>query len=174
MSRHGLARSFLKSGGEGYLLGLLEPSSGAVPEHERLHVIEVPTANTSGAAAGASSGGGGASIQFYRVWRPSAQPYTVTLGSPKKQSKMKGLKSFMSYQLTPSFSGIVVARRYKQFDWLLHRLEEKFTCVCIPPLPPKQVTGGLSFSTCLFFPLSSRTWPFFRKLYYCIYYPSYY
>lgn len=54
---------------------------------------------------------------------------------------MGGLKSFISYQLTPSFSNIEVSRRYKHFDWLHDRLTEKFNVIAIPPLPDKQVSG---------------------------------
>ena len=39
------------------------------------------------------------------------------------------------------FNNIQVSRRYKHFDWLHDRLEEKFTTLAIPPLPDKQVTG---------------------------------
>ena len=34
-----------------------------------------------------------------------------------------------------------MSRRYKHFDWLHERLEAKFPCMPIPPLPDKQVTG---------------------------------
>lgn len=54
---------------------------------------------------------------------------------------MGGLKSFIAYQLTPSFSGVEVSRRYKHFDWLHDRLCEKFNLIAIPPLPDKQVRG---------------------------------
>lgn len=54
---------------------------------------------------------------------------------------MGGLKSFIAYQLTPSFSGIEVSRRYKHFDWLHNRLTEKFNVIAIPPLPDKQISG---------------------------------
>ena len=80
------------------------------------------------------------------------------LSDPTKQSKLKGMKKFLAYQLTstiPSASGvplrsssssggggaIVVQRRYKHFDWLYDRLRERYPIVCIPPLPDKQVTG---------------------------------
>ena len=45
------------------------------------------------------------------------------------------------FAVTPSFSNIQVSRRYKHFDWLHERLINKFTTICIPPLPEKQVTG---------------------------------
>ncbi|KAI0228871.1 Sorting nexin-33 [Lamellibrachia satsuma] len=74
-------------------------------------------------------------------WQPAAEAYSCEIKSPKKESKYHGMKSFIAYQLTPTFSNIQVSRRYKHFDWLHDRLEEKFTTMAIPPLPDKQVTG---------------------------------
>ncbi|KAJ8945502.1 hypothetical protein NQ318_017945 [Aromia moschata] len=74
-------------------------------------------------------------------WEAISNPYTVQIASPKKASKMGGLKSFIAYQLTPSFSNVEVSRRYKHFDWLHSRLTTKFNIVAIPPLPDKQVSG---------------------------------
>ena len=46
------------------------------------------------------------------------------------------------FQLTPSFSNIMVYRRYKHFDWLRSRLVAKFgAIIVIPPLPSKTVLG---------------------------------
>lgn len=41
------------------------------------------------------------------------------------------------------FNNIAVERRYKHFDWLHERLEEKFSLIPIPPLPDKQISGKL-------------------------------
>ncbi|ELT97665.1 hypothetical protein CAPTEDRAFT_156173 [Capitella teleta] len=51
------------------------------------------------------------------------------------------MKSFIAYQLTPTFSNIQVSRRYKHFDWLHKQLVEKYSCVAVPPLPEKQISG---------------------------------
>ena len=52
------------------------------------------------------------------------------------------MKSYIQYPVTPTFSGIMVSRRYKHFDWLHERLSGKFGAViAIPPLPDKQMTG---------------------------------
>lgn len=75
------------------------------------------------------------------LWMENLNPYTVTVKSPKKESKLKGLKTFIAYQLTPSFAGVQVSRRYKHFDWLHERLTEKFGVIAIPPLPDKQISG---------------------------------
>ncbi|XP_072382007.1 sorting nexin lst-4-like [Diabrotica undecimpunctata] len=74
-------------------------------------------------------------------WEIMSNPYTVQIASPKKATKMGGLKSFIAYQLTPSFSNVEVSRRYKHFDWLHDRLTAKFNVIAIPPLPDKQVSG---------------------------------
>ncbi|XP_066146695.1 sorting nexin lst-4 [Euwallacea fornicatus] len=112
--------SAVRSGLEGYILGLTKD-----------------TANTASRR-----------WQIYREsddqlgrWENITNPYTVQIASPKKATKMGGLKSFIAYQLTPSFTGIEVSRRYKHFDWLHDRLLEKFNLIAIPPLPDKQVSG---------------------------------
>ncbi|KRZ14086.1 Sorting nexin lst-4 [Trichinella zimbabwensis] len=74
-------------------------------------------------------------------WLATGQAYTCQVASPQKASKLKGLKSFITYQLTPSFSGVQVCRRYKHFDWLHEQLMSKFSVLLIPPLPEKQVSG---------------------------------
>jgi sorting nexin-9/18/33 len=60
---------------------------------------------------------------------------------PKKESKLKGLKSFIAYSMTCSLTGIQVSRRYKHFDWLHEQLSNKYLLVALPPLPEKQVSG---------------------------------
>jgi len=78
----------------------------------------------------------------YFQWQMLNEPYSCTIGTPKKGSKFGGMKSYIAYQVTPSFSNIQVARRYKHFDWLHLRLTGKFgAIIAIPPLPEKQVTG---------------------------------
>lgn len=103
--------------GESYLLGTLNVE---VPDHDKVYIIQ---------------------DEDGYIWSPLSQPYSVTVASPKKESKFKGIKSFIAYQLTPSFNNIQVSRRYKHFDWLHERLQEKFTLIPIPPLPDKQISG---------------------------------
>lgn len=109
--------SFVKSGGESYILGNL---TVPVPEGSKVWVIDGHEGPT---------------------WKPNPEPYSCVVAQPKKESKLKGLKSFIAYQLTPSFNNIQVSRRYKHFDWLHERLEEKFSLIPIPPLPDKQISG---------------------------------
>nr|XP_042908900.1 sorting nexin lst-4 isoform X2 [Parasteatoda tepidariorum] len=109
--------TFVKSGGESYILG---ETNLTVPTEQCVTIIE-----NNGEI----------------VWLESMSPYTVIVDSPNKKSKLKGLKSFIAYQLIPSFNNIAVSRRYKHFDWLHERLEEKFSLIPIPPLPDKQISG---------------------------------
>ncbi|KAG8189024.1 hypothetical protein JTE90_025467 [Oedothorax gibbosus] len=109
--------TFVKSGGESYILG---DTKITVPTEQCITIIE-------------SNG--------EIMWLESTSPYTCTVDSPNKKSKLKGLKSFIAYQLIPSYNNIAVSRRYKHFDWLHERLEEKFSLIPIPPLPDKQISG---------------------------------
>ncbi|KAL1509214.1 hypothetical protein ABEB36_003984 [Hypothenemus hampei] len=112
--------SAVRSGLEGYILGLTKELGGN--QSKRFHIYRD-------------------SDEQLGRWEHISNPYTVQIASPKKASKMGGLKSFIAYQLTPSFTGIEVSRRYKHFDWLHDRLSEKFNLIAIPPLPDKQVSG---------------------------------
>lgn len=109
--------TFVKTGGEAYILGA---SKIAVTESDMIAIVE-----TNNAIA----------------WRPNPHPFSCMVASPKKESKLKGLKSYIAYQLTPSFNNIQVSRRYKHFDWLHERLSEKYCIIPIPPLPDKQISG---------------------------------
>lgn len=81
------------------------------------------------------------SDQGMYLWKPLDSHYIVTVSSPKMESKFKGIKKFIAYQLKPSFNNELVSRRYKNFDWLHERLMEKFCLIPIPPLPDKQISG---------------------------------
>ncbi|KAJ3658153.1 hypothetical protein Zmor_009911 [Zophobas morio] len=109
--------SYVKSGLESYIFGTLKD----IPLHTKVRIFRE-------------------NDNVFR-WELISEPYTVQVTSPKKASKMGGLKSFIAYQLTPSFTGIEVSRRYKHFDWLHNRLSEKFNIVALPPLPDKQISG---------------------------------
>ena len=84
------------------------------------------------------------------MWEPNPGAHTVTVREPSKQKKFKGIKTFTAYQVVPSSTGKAVSRRYKHYDWLHSRLEEKFTINSVPPLPDKQYYGKelLSICTC--------------------------
>lgn len=109
---------FVKSGAENYILGKIHVP---VPPAEIVSIVEIGDRKFN--------------------WESVTPPYSCTIASPKKDTKFKGLKSFIAYQLTPSFNNIQVSRRYKHFDWLHERLTAKFTYIAIPPLPDKQIQG---------------------------------
>lgn len=109
--------NFVKSGGESWLLGLIKP---VVPSDEQFHIGESEGKIT---------------------WVAGMDPYECEVSSPKKESKFKGFKNYIAYQLTPSFNQVPVSRRYKHFDWLHERLQEKFSLIPVPPLPDKQIAG---------------------------------
>ncbi|XP_025066329.1 sorting nexin-33 isoform X2 [Alligator sinensis] len=74
-------------------------------------------------------------------WRANPHPFICSVEDPTKQTKFKGIKSYISYKLTPSNITTPVYRRYKHFDWLYNRLLHKFTVISVPHLPEKQATG---------------------------------
>ncbi|KAJ7392101.1 Sorting nexin-9 [Desmophyllum pertusum] len=110
---------FVKSGGEAYIIGASH-TDVKIPKGEIVTIGEEGNRIT---------------------WDRSPQPFTCVINAPEKKSKFKGMKSFIAYNIIPSSSGIVVSRRYKHFDWLYDRFVEKFTCISVPPLPDKQITG---------------------------------
>lgn len=71
--------TLIKSGEDSFLLGVKQVN---VPESERLFIEE---------------GEGGRC-----TWVPTGESYSCVVTSPKKESKLKGLKSFIVYQLTPT------------------------------------------------------------------------
>lgn len=103
--------------GDSYILGT---TSVAVADADRVFIIQMDNGY---------------------FWKKLHDTYTVRVASPKKETKFKGMKSFIAYQLTPSFNNIAVSRRYKHFDWLHERLVNKFSLIPIPPLPDKQISG---------------------------------
>ncbi|XP_005813855.1 sorting nexin-33 [Xiphophorus maculatus] len=74
-------------------------------------------------------------------WKANPRPFICSIEDPTKQTKFKGIKTYISYRVTPSHIGRPVYRRYKHFDWLYNRLLHKFTVISVPHLPEKQATG---------------------------------
>ncbi|XP_037936093.1 sorting nexin-33 [Teleopsis dalmanni] len=110
--------SMFSKSSDSYILGL--GNKDKLPESEIVYIVQIDN--------------------FYH-WQANNQSYSVIVASPKKESKFKGIKKFIAYQLTPSFNNISVSRRYKHFDWFHERLVEKFCLIPIPPLPDKQISG---------------------------------
>lgn len=52
-------------------------------------------------------------------WNTINDPYKCMVASPKKESKLKGLKSFIAYQLTPTVSIFNIAQSHFIFSHLL-------------------------------------------------------
>ncbi|CAI2352395.1 unnamed protein product [Caenorhabditis sp. 36 PRJEB53466] len=109
--------NFVKSGVEAYVIGECKNSTPITERHEVVMQHGI--------------------IQ----WKPIQQYYHCIVDKPKKESKLKGLKSFIAYSITSSLTNIQVSRRYKHFDWLHEQLSAKYVLIPIPPLPEKQVAG---------------------------------
>ncbi|KAA0703763.1 Sorting nexin-18 [Triplophysa tibetana] len=109
--------TFVKSGGEAFVLG---EASALVRDGDNIFVVMG---------------------QYGPEWQENPEPFTCVIDDPTKQTKFKGMKSYMSYGLTPSHTQNKVNRRYKHFDWLYARLVEKFPVISVPHLPEKQATG---------------------------------
>ena len=65
------------------------------------------------------------------MWKPIQQHYNCVVDKPKKETKLKGFKSFIAYSIISSLTGIQVARRYKRFDWLYEQLSAKYIMVSV-------------------------------------------
>lgn len=109
--------TFVKSGGEAFILG---EASGFVKDGDKICVVMG---------------------QYGPEWQENPYPFTCTIDDPTKQTKFKGMKSYISYKLTPTHTQSQVNRRYKHFDWLYARLVEKFPVISVPHIPEKQATG---------------------------------
>lgn len=72
--------TLIKSGEDSFLLGRIVN----VPENEKIFIEEIDGGKCK--------------------WVPTRDPYSCVVTSPKKESKLKGLKSFIVYQLTPTVS----------------------------------------------------------------------
>lgn len=81
------SKIFSKSG-DSYILGTSSPH---VPDNEKVYIVQ---------------------REKEYFWHRTSEPYTVSVRSPKKETKFKGMKSFIAYQLCPSFNGIAVSNIY--------------------------------------------------------------
>uniref|UniRef100_A0AAR2KHR9 Sorting nexin n=1 Tax=Pygocentrus nattereri TaxID=42514 RepID=A0AAR2KHR9_PYGNA len=109
--------TFVKSGGEAFVLG---EASGFVKDGDKICVVMG---------------------QHGPEWQENPYPFSCTIDDPTKQTKFKGMKSYISYKLSPTHTQSPVNRRYKHFDWLYARLVEKFPVISVPHIPEKQATG---------------------------------
>ncbi|XP_069483368.1 sorting nexin-18 [Ambystoma mexicanum] len=109
--------TFVKSGGEAFVLG---EAAGFVKDGDKLCVVLGPHGPE---------------------WQENPYPFACSIDDPTKQTKFKGMKSYISYKLVPTHTERQVHRRYKHFDWLYARLVEKFPVISVPHIPEKQATG---------------------------------
>ncbi|XP_069780444.1 sorting nexin-18a isoform X2 [Narcine bancroftii] len=109
--------TFVKSGGEAFILG---EAAGFVKDGDKICVVLGPHGPE---------------------WQENPYPFSCSIDEPTKQTKFKGIKSYISYRLVPSHTQSQVNRRYKHFDWLYGRLVEKFPVISVPHIPEKQATG---------------------------------
>ncbi|XP_071000575.1 sorting nexin-18-like, partial [Oncorhynchus clarkii lewisi] len=109
--------TFVKSGGEAFVLG---EAAGFVKDGDKICVV---------------------TGQYGPEWQENPYPFSCTIDDPTKQTKFKGMKSYIAYKLTPTHTQTQVNRRYKHFDWLYARLVEKFPVISVPHIPEKQATG---------------------------------
>lgn len=109
--------AFVKTGGEAFVLG---EAAGFVRDGDKLCVVQGPHGPE---------------------WQENPYPFGCSIDEPTKQTKFKGMKSYISYRLLPSHTNQQVFRRYKHFDWLYTRLLEKFPVISVPRIPEKQATG---------------------------------
>lgn len=93
---------FAKSS-DSYILGLFT-SKDIIPECEKAYITQVEDS-------------------IYQ-WTQNHSPYSVVVASPKKESKFKGMKTFIAYQLTPSFNKISVSIVY------ICIYRAKANCIC--------------------------------------------
>ncbi|KAH7964076.1 hypothetical protein HPB51_027685 [Rhipicephalus microplus] len=108
---------FGKSGGQSWLLGLIYP---VVPSDEQMHIVDCDGTITLAC---------------------TMDPYYCEVFPPKKESKFKGLKNYISCQLKPPFNDVPVSQHYKPFDWLIECFQRKFSLIPVPLLPDKQSSG---------------------------------
>lgn len=80
--------TLVKSGEEGFLLSTKKVS---VPEAEKIFIEEIEGGRFS--------------------WLTTGESYNCVVTSPKKETKLKGLKSFIVYQLTPTVIRLFGNRR---------------------------------------------------------------
>eukprot|EP00049_Salpingoeca_infusionum_P014023 m.261112 g.261112 ORF g.261112 m.261112 type:complete len:588 (-) comp15575_c0_seq2:491-2254(-) len=107
--------AFVKGGAEAYLLGNTPDIT-----FDQRSVIQIE--NTSDGLA----------------WTQPEQWYPqISVKHARSSSKLKGLKTVELYIIENAQPGVQTERRFKHFAWLHQRLVDKYSCLCVPPLPSK-------------------------------------
>lgn len=102
--------TFVKSGGEAFLLG---EAAAFVKDGDKICVVMG---------------------KYGPEWQEDPYPFTCTIDDPTKQTKFKGMKSYMSYGLTPTHTNTQVNRRYTSVLFhqrLIHQTQTTLKCVFI-------------------------------------------
>eukprot|EP00053_Salpingoeca_punica_P014880 m.135690 g.135690 ORF g.135690 m.135690 type:complete len:533 (+) comp16566_c0_seq1:166-1764(+) len=111
--------AFVKAGAEGFMLGTVKDTT--IDPNNMIHVV----AMSDGLA-----------------WCPNPRPQgPVEVRKAGERSKFKGLKHYEAYTIHGVNNAAPVERRHKHFQWLQERLAEKYSCMCVPPLPDKNYLG---------------------------------
>lgn len=91
----GNSSRFSKSVGGGdasYIMGAIQPSI-QIPDTEQISIV---------VRGGSNSGPMAVDVEWCRDLDEEPHGYQCIVASPKKESKLKGLKSFIAYQITPT------------------------------------------------------------------------
>jgi sorting nexin-9/18/33 len=75
-------------------MGAIQPSI-PIPDTEQITIV---------VRSGTSSGPMAVDVEWRRDLDNEPHGYQCIVASPKKESKLKGLKSFIAYQITPTVS----------------------------------------------------------------------
>jgi sorting nexin-9/18/33 len=147
-SRNGLRSPQCSNGSEISDVALADQSSF---ENDFSSWQHLPSPNdgiyTGYATSGGLGGSGilnsqhGCTIVVGPKWQSDMETLSIIVRNPQKDSKLSGMKQFITYEVLSDVSTDSVKRRYKHFFWLHEQLLELFPGVCIPPVPEKQFTG---------------------------------
>lgn len=78
---------------------------GAIPN---IHIPEAEQITIVVRSGTATSGPMAVDVEWCRNCDEESEGYQCLVASPKKESKLKGLKSFIAYQITPTVSYYVI------------------------------------------------------------------
>lgn len=111
--------AFVKAGAEGFMIGAVKDVT--ISPSSTIHVVQT----ADGLA-----------------WAPNPEPYNqLMVKKAGTRSKFKGMKSYEAFEIEGAGAHGTVERRFKHFTWLYERLRDKYSCMCVIPLPDKSYNG---------------------------------